>query len=711
MLLFTLLIFGFFFIIKVQLTHNYFEQLSKQTLDRMHLVVEDLTEDIDHLYRVDISLDQNIDLILSRYAISDGNRILAFRELQKYASTTQLIDSIILQYGQMDKVLSTKQVLKYTDGIYSFTMSNGETVTFDPAPYFDADEEQLICLKGQEAPCLLYFPQDSDKPNYFFYILDTTEIQQQFKSLISNELLSLALVAPDKTIVTGVNQELIASCEDRFELKTGIYELDDNTSLCVNMGLTSGFSLVSLISNDFLYEQVNTTFLRSYTALLILFIAGFLAVFVCTNITYKPLKLLVKKVVSKPEPNKNYLEQLDDAFRKADEQQRRLQKNLDKYRLSIKKSLLDSLVGTDKLAEIGNIPNIDQFFNMEEDNEIFVVLLRHSKDTTDPNHIKTHFQEAFPEQESLIVLETTADHVILLFNYTGGMPHKKELLKELLLNLYEEQGYWSAISNGTFSPMDIPFLYENALVASSYWPGHPVADYTELSARMPSANATLKYPNELLNQLSMRLMELDFSAAREVVHELFRTIDGSSNADTNILVFYTRCILVDILTIIINSMNQMNLKFNSYNDLFYETLFLCRNSDYKENKIMIASNMEQLIDFFEQASSERIIATSAQIKRFIEDSYCNPEFSITLMATHFQVSVTYMSYLVKKELNANFSDYLWNMRLEEAKKLLTETDTPIDEVSTKVGYLSSSSFRRKFKQETGLSPSQFRAEN
>ena len=126
--------------------------------------------------------------------------------------------------------------------------------------------------------------------------------------------------------------------------------------------------------------------------------------------------------------------------------------------------------------------------------------------------------------------------------------------------------------------------------------------------------------------------------------------------------------------------------------------------------MLIATNLEQLIDFFEQASSERIIATSAQIKRFIEESYCKPEFSITLMATHFQVSVTYMSYLVKKELNANFSDYLWNLRLEEAKRLLTETDTPIDEVGAKVGYLSSSSFRRKFKQETGLSPSQFRME-
>ena len=71
----------------------------------------------------------------------------------------------------------------------------------------------------------------------------------------------------------------------------------------------------------------------------------------------------------------------------------------------------------------------------------------------------------------------------------------------------------------------------------------------------------------------------------------------------------------------------------------------------------------------------------------------------------------YMSYLIKNELNQNFSDYLWTLRLEKSKELLRNTDMSIDEISVAVGYLNTSSFRRKFKQEIGMTPSQFRSKN
>lgn len=54
-----------------------------------------------------------------------------------------------------------------------------------------------------------------------------------------------------------------------------------------------------------------------------------------------------------------------------------------------------------------------------------------------------------------------------------------------------------------------------------------------------------------------------------------------------------------------------------------------------------------------------------------------------------------------------FSDYLWKLRFEKACELLREGQLSIDEISLRVGYLHSSSFRRKFKQETGLSPTEY----
>ena len=53
-------------------------------------------------------------------------------------------------------------------------------------------------------------------------------------------------------------------------------------------------------------------------------------------------------------------------------------------------------------------------------------------------------------------------------------------------------------------------------------------------------------------------------------------------------------------------------------------------------------------------------------------------------------------------------EYLQNIRVEQAKKLLENTATPVDEISIAAGYEDASFFRRLFKRSTGLTPSQYR---
>ena len=53
-------------------------------------------------------------------------------------------------------------------------------------------------------------------------------------------------------------------------------------------------------------------------------------------------------------------------------------------------------------------------------------------------------------------------------------------------------------------------------------------------------------------------------------------------------------------------------------------------------------------------------------------------------------------------------DYLQNLRIEKAKRLLESSQRAIDEVSADVGYEDASFFRRLFRRRTGLSPSQYR---
>jgi transcriptional regulator GlxA family with amidase domain len=53
-------------------------------------------------------------------------------------------------------------------------------------------------------------------------------------------------------------------------------------------------------------------------------------------------------------------------------------------------------------------------------------------------------------------------------------------------------------------------------------------------------------------------------------------------------------------------------------------------------------------------------------------------------------------------------DYLQNLRIEEAKRLLETSDRAVDDISYDVGYEDASFFRRLFKRRTGLAPAQYR---
>lgn len=163
-----------------------------------------------------------------------------------------------------------------------------------------------------------------------------------------------------------------------------------------------------------------------------------------------------------------------------------------------------------------------------------------------------------------------------------------------------------------------------------------------------------------------------------------------------------------MLTVIINSMTQANIKFKTYSALYFETLYFCRSFPYEEKKREINDSVEKLLLLFEEEYENKSI-NSARIQQLVEQHYTSPDFSISYLADLSHVSIAYMSYLFKKELGENFLDYVWTMRLEKAKELLLTTDILIDDISTAVGYLNPSSFRRKFKQSVGLTPSQYRS--
>ena len=64
--------------------------------------------------------------------------------------------------------------------------------------------------------------------------------------------------------------------------------------------------------------------------------------------------------------------------------------------------------------------------------------------------------------------------------------------------------------------------------------------------------------------------------------------------------------------------------------------------------------------------------------------------------------------MFKKQFGMGFSEYVNGKRLEKAKELLETTSLSVRDVAITVGFSEANYFSRLFKQNLGMSPTEFR---
>lgn len=91
--------------------------------------------------------------------------------------------------------------------------------------------------------------------------------------------------------------------------------------------------------------------------------------------------------------------------------------------------------------------------------------------------------------------------------------------------------------------------------------------------------------------------------------------------------------------------------------------------------------------------------------------FCNEELSREDVCRAMCTNRTTFSQKLKLAYDKTFSEYLRDMRLEEASRLLRETDMPIDQVAFSVGLKSPSGFHHNFLLSYGMTPAQYREQH
>jgi AraC-like DNA-binding protein len=92
---------------------------------------------------------------------------------------------------------------------------------------------------------------------------------------------------------------------------------------------------------------------------------------------------------------------------------------------------------------------------------------------------------------------------------------------------------------------------------------------------------------------------------------------------------------------------------------------------------------------------------------YIHENFANPDLSLTIIAKQTGISPRTISDTFSEKYKINLKNYINQIRIHEAKRLLQETELHINQIAYQVGYNSPANFNRVFKKITGKSPTDF----
>ena len=122
--------------------------------------------------------------------------------------------------------------------------------------------------------------------------------------------------------------------------------------------------------------------------------------------------------------------------------------------------------------------------------------------------------------------------------------------------------------------------------------------------------------------------------------------------------------------------------------------------------------LEQVLNFALEYRDSKMTGKYGDVilkaKKFIEENYADQNTTLTTVAEAVCLSPNHFSAIFSQECKTTFIEYLTNVRMENAKRLMRETDMKGYDIAYECGFSDPHYFSYIFKKNTGLSPREYK---
>lgn len=470
--------------------------------------------------------------------------------------------------------------------------------------------------------------------------------------------------------------------------------------------------------------------LRSFTVLIAfaIIVLGVMMAYFATNKLYNPLGRLINKVqkisglkAPQAEQNQNEFILLSEAFSNVIDQATSVEVEKQQSLPMLKKTYLQHLLrgtlydlsGTHVIQSTIDdyfrspyytviLAQIDRYAEFEQKyNQTKQGLYRFSV-----NNISNELLQKHAKNETIVVDEQTLA-ILLLLDSPDVPDHILLTLAEIQEVIYNYFKFTITFSLGDTvndkNEIDLSFESAQEYAKNRFFYGHQSIIH---SAMVHSVQDQMNaYPAAAEKKLNEALRLNHAEKADQALEQFMKQLNEMS--------YYQAISCANqLLNVLLRDFDGALPIMQEYSKEYYDTVNQLQKQETIAEVHSLLRNFCRLIALLmEKKQSTKTVNLIDSICLYLHEHFHEPDLSIEAIADNVQLTPGYLGKLFRSYTHTSFNDYLKNVRLEEAKKLLMETNDSIAVISEKVGILNTTYFFTLFKKNYGLSPNQFREVN
>lgn len=646
----------------------YLRSLIDDSLDAVNGLTLSVTA--DHLTR---DMEQARDL-------DDYRRLGAYslsRKIQNYIRFSPIIADIYVYYPQTGYVIGK-------NGAYPLHTYWASVHGVDEAYSYERWSEALFftrtngydTIKSDAAVTVFSrFGSENSDQRLIVTCIDPEAIRLQLERFCADTRKAFAaLVDSDGRVIAAAGDAArFVDAQTQQTLPIG----DDHLSSTAESAV-SGLSYLVVVSKTAAYERSDATMRLALALLLAAILCSAVLSYYLVRRSVTSLERVASRLAKGPAGHKNEVLLIDQAIGELLENQSTLTELARRQQITIGQSFLGEVLRQDP-NDKKDPEMIAALYGLSLENACYCVIARRRGETNDAQRV-TELLLAL--EDSVTLFWTVLEDVdVFLLNFDLEHAGRQTNFLESLRAISSPQAAFAAsdIVDSSFGIMACWMQCAQALGCERLLP----VGYMRQTAYHTDPYSTI------LEQLRKRLDQYDFSSADQWAEELYQQYVYDPDS------FYFQCKKFLVIHALLPYCQQ------------HGEDYLIRLSA-AQTKEQWRAAFRTAISFIPQKPRISNSDIAARVRSTIDRQYSNPMLDLRMISDELSFSQSYLSRLFKEAYGLGISQYINQVRIEQAKQLIIHSQDNIKVIAMKVGFAGDAQFIRAFKRYENITPGNFR---